>query len=289
MIVYKYFVDLLYFFVKFLQIKINYVIILKNLYFKLIYMSQATVNKDDDLIILSDEVTSNDDFNFDFLSNTSEEKTTDVIEFNSQVETKVDSSNDFNFDFTFDTNSDIAFDSTSLDSTAKSEVKEDILIEQPNDLSSITFEDTKATVDLFETPVVSDELSFDVAPEVLPLVSESEIVEETKAEIVENSNTALLWDRNDILNETIFRLEKRKEVISWVKWSKQDNVALLKEKIAELKSQVTLLEWEIKELEKEEVWIDVDISTIEKMKSVALDTVTERPRKHNLDNIKKTK
>ena len=289
MIVYKYFVDLLYFFVKFLQIKINYVIILKNLYFKLIYMSQATANKDDDLIILSDEVTSNDDFNFDFLSNTSEEKTTDVIEFNSQVETKVDSSNDFNFDFTFDTNSDIAFDSSSLDSTLKSEVKEDIVMEQPNDLSSITFEDTKATVDLFETPVVSDELSFDVAPEVLPLVSESEIVEETKAEIVENSNTALLWDRNDILNETIFRLEKRKEVISWVKWSKQDNVALLKEKIAELKSQVTLLEWEIKELEKEEVWIDVDISTIEKMKSVALDTVTERPRKHNLDNIKKTK
>lgn len=289
MIVYKYFVDLLYFFVKFLQIKINYVIILKNLYFKLIYMSQATANKDDDLIILSDEVTSNDDFNFDFLSNTSEEKTTDVIEFNSQVETKVDSSNDFNFDFTFDTSSDIAFDSTSLDSTLKSEVKEDIVIEQPNDLSSITFEDTKATVDLFETPVVSDELSFDVAPEVLPLVSESEIVEETKAEIVENSNTALLWDRNDILNETIFRLEKRKEVISWVKWSKQDNVALLKEKIAELKSQVSLLEWEIKELEKEEVWIDVDISTIEKMKSVALDTVTERPRKHNLDNIKKTK
>lgn len=289
MIVYKYFVDLLYFFVKFLQIKINYVIILKNLYFKLIYMSQATANKDDDLIILSDEVTSNDDFNFDFLSNTSEEKTTDVIEFNSQVETKVDSSNDFNFDFTFDTNSDIAFDSTSLDSTAKSEVKEDIVIEQPNDLSSITFEDTKATVDLFETPVVSDELSFDVAPEVLPLVSESEIVEETKAEIVENSNTALLWDRNDILNETIFRLEKRKEVISWVKWSKQDNVALLKEKIAELKSQVSLLEWEIKDLEREEVWIDVDISTIEKMKSVALDTVTERPRKHNLDNIKKTK
>ncbi len=289
MIVYKYFVDLLYFFVKFLQIKINYVIILKNLYFKLIYMSQATANKDDDLIILSDEVTSNDDFNFDFLSNTSEEKTTDVIEFNSQVETKVDSSNDFNFDFTFDTNSDIAFDSTSLDSTAKSEVKEDIVIEQPNDLSSITFEDTKATVDLFETPVVSDELSFDVAPEILPVVSESEIVEETKAEIVENSNTALLWDRNDILNETIFRLEKRKEVISWVKWSKQDNVALLKEKIAELKSQVSLLEWEIKELEKEEVWIDVDISTIEKMKSVALDAVTERPRKHNLDNIKKTK
>ncbi len=289
MIVYKYFVDLLYFFVKFLQIKINYVIILKNLYFKLIYMSQATANKDDDLIILSDEVTSNDDFNFDFLSNTSEEKTTDVIEFNSQVETKVDSSNDFNFDFTFDTNSDIAFDSTSLDSTAKSEVKEDIVIEQPNDLSSITFEDTKATVDLFETPVVSDELSFDVAPEVLPVVSESEIVEETKAEIVENSNTALLWDRNDILNETIFRLEKRKEVISWVKWSKEDNVALLKEKIAELKSQVSLLEWEIKELEKEEVWIDVDISTIEKMKSVALDLVTERPRKHNLDNIKKTK
>lgn len=289
MIVYKYFVDLLYFFVKFLQIKINYVIILKNLYFKLIYMSQATANKDDDLIILSDEVTSNDDFNFDFLSNTSEEKTTDVIEFNSQVETKVDSSNDFNFDFTFDTNSDIAFDSSSLDSTLKSEVKEDIVMEQPNDLSSITFEDTKATVDLFETPVVSDELSFDVAPEVLPLVSESEIVEETKAEIVENSNTALLWDRNDILNETIFRLEKRKEVISWVKWSKQDNVALLKEKIAELKSQVSLLEWEIKELEKEEVWIDVDISTIEKMKSVALDTITERPRKHNLDNIKKTK
>ena len=289
MIVYKYFVDLLYFFVKFLQIKINYVIILKNLYFKLIYMSQATANKDDDLIILSDEVTSNDDFNFDFLSNTSEEKTTDVIEFNSQVETKVDSSNDFNFDFTFDTNSDIAFDSSSLDSTLKSEVKEDIAMEQPNDLSSITFEDNKETVDLFETPVVSDELSFDVTPEVLPVASKSEIFEETKAEIVENSNTALLWDRNDILNETIFRLEKRKEVISWVKWSKQDNVALLKEKIAELKSQVLLLEWEIKELEKEEVWIDVDISTIEKMKSVALDLVTERPRKHNLDNIKKTK
>lgn len=289
MIVYKYFVDLLYFFVKFLQIKINYVIILKNLYFKLIYMSQATVNKDDDLIILSDEVTSNDDFNFDFLSNTSEEKTTDVIEFNSQPETKVDSSNDFNFDFTFDTNSDIAFNSTSLDSTAKSEIKEDISIEQPNDLSSITFEDTKTTVDLFETPVVSDELSFDVTPEVLPVASKSEIFEETKAEIVENSNTALLWDRNDILNETIFRLEKRKEVISWVKWTKQDNVTSLKEKITELKSQVSLLEWEIKELEREEVWIDVDISTIEKMKSVALDTVTERPRKHNLDNIKKTK
>ncbi len=82
-------------------------------------------------------------------------------------------------------------------------------------------------------------------------------------------------------------MQSRKWTISEVKNQRQTNVNLLTQQITKLQEQVAELEREIKDLEKEDSALDLDITSIEKMKSSILDITTDRPRKHNLSTIKK--
>jgi predicted nucleic acid-binding Zn-ribbon protein len=82
-------------------------------------------------------------------------------------------------------------------------------------------------------------------------------------------------------------MQSRKTSIAQTKSSKQSKVDDLNEQIKVLKNQVSDLEKEIKDIEKEDSALDLDITSIEKMKESVLEVSTDRPRKHNLSNIKK--
>ena len=293
-------------------------------------MTQATANKDEDLIILWEESSSTNDFNFDFLSSNDIQQSSDVLDFssnwevlttqNSNQESKTESNFDFVFDFnqSTDTSSqssqdlnitsdevwDFVFDSTSeiaenntetisLDSTISDIVLGETIQEDNLVFDNITQlkEEVKESINITEDNsinLVSDE------QEVAFIEPKTEAIEDISPVVDIISQDAkdqaiwLIWDRNDILSETISRLDQRKEVISGIKSSKQSKITDLKSQIDLLKKQVSNLDSEVKDLEKEEIWIDADISTIEKMKSLSSEN-NDRSRKHKLDNIKNTK
>jgi len=76
-----------------------------------------------------------------------------------------------------------------------------------------------------------------------------------------------LWSRNDILDETINKLEKRKTVIWEIRSDKKTNLTDLEAQIKKLQAEVKDIKWEISELDTEEEWINVDIDTINEMKN----------------------
>jgi septal ring factor EnvC (AmiA/AmiB activator) len=63
----------------------------------------------------------------------------------------------------------------------------------------------------------------------------------------------------------------------------------LKSEIKKLEEMVHQFNEEINSLDLEAKKIDKNISSIEKMKSEAVEIDIERPRQHNLNNIKKSK
>lgn len=322
--------DWLYFFVIFLQIKKNYAIIFLNLFINNLFMTQATANKDEDLIILWEESSSTNDFNFDFLSSNETQSSSDILDFSSNwemlttqnhnQESKTESNFDFVFDF--DQSTDIS-NQTTQDLSITSDEVWDFVFDSNSEISqnnteTISLDTTISNIVLDET-IQEDNLVFDNITQLkeevkesinitednsINLVSDEQEVAfiETKTEAIEDISPVvdiisqdakdqaigLIWDRNDILSETISRLDQRKEVISWIKSSKQSKITDLKSQIDLLKKQVSNLDTEVKDLEKEEVWIDADIATIEKMKSLSSET-NDRSRKHKLDNIKNTK
>lgn len=185
-------------------------------------MTTQTIEKNEDLIILNDETSTDNsilDFNIDNTNNVSNEET--VLSFDDEKK---------------DNNIDLFEDK-------KEEIWEDI---------------------------------FGVKEEV------KDLEENEKQEEVFIAQD--LWDRNDILDWTIKQLEQRKNIVWQVKQTKQSSVWELNEKIAKLKKEVEILRAEIKDLEKEEDSIDLDITSIEKMK---LNSLPDRQRQHNLGNIKK--
>lgn len=105
---------------------------------------------------------------------------------------------------------------------------------------------------------------------------------------IENTWNNLL-SRIDILDEAISKMKLRKNIILESKNNKQLTLDELNSKINELKKDVELFENQIIDLDKEDIAIDLDISSIEKMKNLTSDIQSDRQRKHNLDTIKKTK
>jgi len=129
------------------------------------------------------------------------------------------------------------------------------------------------------------------------------ILLDNKAQVFDNvewnvKDSAMSWivssnekigDRNEILSSTIEKLKQRKESVLQIKQSRQAKVDELNEQISKLKKDISNLQSEINDLQKEEDLIDLDISSIEKMKLNILEDSSEKWRKHNLGNIKKTK
>lgn len=278
-------------------------------------MTTQAIQKDEDLIILSDDSQADNsilDFNFDVneTANTTQEP---VISFGDDAKTEEVS---FNFDLWTETTVSPQVDNELVLSDTASETS------SSDDLFNLGSTEVTTTKSALTTETTTDDINFWFGEE---LSSDKETISDTESELVQNitsfhesngfeydnykketfddlewqsevvikndtsSLTEQLWDRNEILNGTIKKLEQRKEIVSQIKQTKQTNVDSLNEEIAKLKKQVSDLQTEIKDLEKEEWSIDLDISSIEKMKSNVLEISSDRPRKHNLDNIKKSK
>jgi len=96
-------------------------------------------------------------------------------------------------------------------------------------------------------------------------------------------------DRTSILDETIARMNERKENINTIKWGKSDEVAALEEEIQALKTTVASLKWEIAELEEEDKGIDDNIQTLENMKNLMATGKTTQALKQSVEEEKAAK
>ena len=219
---------------------------------------QAT--QDDDLIILNDSINIDNEFNFDLNIDTKKENDSYLIDFSidwldqKQTEVKDESSN-FNsigsLDFSFSNiwentnNNEIIFDEKTKNLTEK------------NDESDFDFLDANLVTkdNVTETSITNDNI------QIKEKLNNNEVVSFNQP--TENN----LWSRNDILDETINKLEKRKTVIWEIRSDKKTNLTDLEAQIKKLQAEVKDIKWEISELDTEEEWINVDIDTINEMKN----------------------
>lgn len=219
---------------------------------------QAT--QDDDLIILNDSINIDNEFNFDLNIDTKKENDSYLIDFSidwlDQKQTEVkDESSTFNsigsLDFSFSNiwentnNNEIIFDDKTKDLTEK------------NDESDFDFLDANLVTkdNVTETSITNDGI------QIKEELNNNEVVSFNQP--TENN----LWSRNDILDETINKLEKRKTVIWEIRSDKKTNLTDLEAQIKKLQAEVKDIKWEISELDTEEEWINVDIDTINEMKN----------------------
>lgn len=242
-------------------------------------MSNTTIQSDEDLIIIGDDTSSDTsliDFSFDALK--PESTTEPVMNLNTSV-------------------SQESFENTlSLTDTASSTMTDDIFnfdtSDSTSDIDLFGKTQTETLDTISDMNLFSDEV---VNTDDVGVISQVETTQapisfqEPNIEVIpsqEQQVTLSTFNRNDILQEAIGKMQSRKEVISGDKSIKQSKVDELNEQIKRLKKEVTDFESQIKELEKEDSALDLDIESIEKMKSAVLD-VSERTRVHNLDTIKK--
>lgn len=281
--------------------------------------------KDEDLIIISDDSSTDTsilDFNFNVNETSTNTTTEPVITFWDETSNAIaDTSLDLNFgtEIAAET-SEVSNDLVLSDTTNDISTTEDLF-----NLWSVEETNTENVVQTQDETQTSDEINFGFWEDIS--VAEATVNDEitTNNELVNNitsfqesnwfeyddykkedfddlewqaelsvtsqvgSLNEQLGDRNEILDWTIKKLKQRKEIVSQIKQSRQTNIDDLNEQIAKLKKEVSDLQSEIKDLEKEETSIELDIVSIEKMKANVLEISTDRPRKHNLDNIKKSK
>lgn len=265
-------------------------------------MTTTQTTTSEDLIIIWDDASDTSMMDFDFSSIETSNIQTSVTD--THQSSPQDEVFDFNFDIsdeTQDTQTSVIWD---LDSQTDLKVnEEESIIEIIDDeVSGETIEITEDEVNIWETSLNQETIDTDethnfsfvwTSQDTPTWLSMEEVVSETHqvhGEAIHTWSTppsdVSTFDRDTILDDTIAKMQSRKEVIWQTKGKKQSKVDQLNEDIKALKSQVSDLEKEIKELEKEDSAIDLDISTIEKMKQSVL-TPQERQRKPNLSNIKK--
>ncbi len=122
---------------------------------------------------------------------------------------------------------------------------------------------------LLETPFVSDELTTFNLPE-----PEQENVEE-------------IGDMNSILDSTIAKLQKRKSWIALTKTTKIDTITDLESQIKDLREQVSALKKDVDLLDNESMKIDINISSLEAMKLGQNIKVPAKTREHNIKRVAK--
>lgn len=249
-------------------------------------MTTVTQNEED-LIIIGDETDSDKSIiDFDFSQRdevTSPQESDFIIDFSDAEKNEVST------DFVLDT----AVSTTEENSEVIS-FSEDFFAPQEDKI-----EEPVAVLVQEENVWAVSEIDFWFAEEVQTenIVAQTEVGENVQAvnfEMPEEKTqveSAVIWavafDRNTILDEAIAKMQSRKWTIWQTKDQRQAQVDQLKEQMKKLQEQVSDLEKEIKDLEKEDSTLDLDITSIEKMKSSILEVATDRPRKHNLSNIKK--
>lgn len=245
---------------------------------------QAT--QDDDLIILSDSVTNEDEFNFD-IESTKVEDSNELIDFTisdetdskvEEVESKVETQEkeeDFSIDF--------SFWSQDWENSTEENVEDTLVVEENNQEDDLGFNfiwddmtdfennvEEKVQEEILENTESQDlELGFDLTNQ-----STQELETPVVLATSENTNQDNIADpkdnfsRNDILDDTISRLNQRKEVLNIIRDSKKTKLEDLNTQIKLLKEQVKNVEKEVWELNEEEEGIISDINTINDMKEL---------------------
>ncbi len=239
----------------------------------------ATQNNDD-LLIISDEVKSEDN-DFLFFDTPSEAKEETMISFDlPEIEAKTeDTAIDFGFSFDIptETKEKIAFEETttsasgldffnieehkeeaSLDFFSAEEIKEEKVDDIVSLESSIIEEEAKEEI-LDETPSFLMEEATEVESEAIIAMPELSME-------VTDKMSSVVGDLNSILDETISKLELRKTNLFALKDSKSINIEDLNKQIAELKAKVKDLESEVKSLESEDEQIVTNITALQSMK-----------------------
>lgn len=267
-----------------MQIKMRYVIIFMYLLFKTLYMSKP-VTKDEDLIILSEDTE---------VTDTLEELTLDLPE--SSADNEIISFWEEEVTLELDESSDV------------SPVEEEIVLSLDDEIAvteDVTTE--KATEERVETEEVASDFSFDLTTEETSLETTDENAEAANettdvdfggfdltaddSEVSASDNaltetvvaTAGVSSMNSILEETVAKLEARKEAIAGEKSGKTSKVADLKAEIAKLEEEVLSLEAEIEWLDEEASKITANIDGLQDMKLWNEDAVKE----HNSNRMKK--
>lgn len=94
-------------------------------------------------------------------------------------------------------------------------------------------------------------------------------------------------DMDSILDNTIEKLKKRQDWISWQKTSKQQVIDELEEKIKELREEVSTLKKEISDLDEENWKIELNVGHLEAMKAGKTPQITPKTRTHNSKKVLK--
>lgn len=264
----------------FLQIKMRYANIDMYLLFKTLCMSKQSTGEED-LIILSEDTQVHD---------TLEDLTLDIPE--SWVDSDIITFWEEEISLELD------------DALESSPVEEEIVLSLDEEVSEeMVVEETEEAKE--ETEQMTSDFSFDLTTD--ETVSEAiDIKEEVVAESADldfggfdltsddnvsdtspmvEAATAATWvaSMNSILEDTVAKLEARKEAIAGEKSGKTAKVAELKAEIKKLEEEVLSLEWEIEGLDEEATKISSNIDSLQDMKLGGEDIAKE----HNSNRVKK--
>lgn len=268
-------------------------------------MSTATATQNDDLIILSDNISStfweepviSQDFNDNNSIISFDTPNTDWVETNTPIvsgEANLKQEDNINLDLPIVNNELVsANEPVSTQIWEISNVQEPQLAQEEtttldNSISNLFWDIN------FETPatVVSDTTEVDQGEKKVDLFkNEADLVlkdEKTDLFGVSDETTdELMWDMNSILESTIKKLKKRQSWIAQQKSGKTTTINELEAKIKELREQVAYLKKEIVFLDDENIKIDINVWNLESMKIWKQTKIVNKTRAHNTKKLTK--
>lgn len=268
-------------------------------------MSTATATQNDDLIILSDNISStfweepiiSQDFNDNNSIISFDTPNTDWVETNIStvsVETNLKQDDNINLDLPIVNNEQVtANEPVSTQIWEISNVQEPQIVQEEtttldNSISNlfwdINFETPTAILkDVTETDKVEEKVDLFKNETDLGLKEESTNLFDKSEESTDES----IGDMNSILNSTIDKLKKRQAGIAWQKSIKSTTINELEWKIKELRDQVTYLKKEIVFLDEENIKIDINVWNLESMKIWKQTKIVNKTREHNTKKLTK--
>lgn len=264
-------------------------------------MSTATATQNDDLIILSDNISStfweepviSQDFNDNNSIISFDTPNIGWIETNTPIvsgETNLMKDDNINLDLPIINNELVSVPSQEWNTL---NVQESQLVQEEtttldNSISNLFWDIN------FETPatVVSDINKVEQVEEKVDLFkNEADLVlKDEKTDLFGTSDDTTdesMWDMNSILESTIKKLKSRQAWIAAQKSGKTTTINELEAKIKELREQVAYLKKEIVFLDDENIKIDINVWNLESMKIWKQTKVVNKTREHNTKKLTK--
>jgi len=252
---------------------------------------QATT--DEDLIILSEDTETENSFDDIKLDIPEESDNSEVITFGEEeVSTGLDQASDETASeeeivLTLDDESaEEKVEVTDVQEVVETETNSEVSAESDDELGldfSLDFDESAEEKTQEATEQVVEEKSTD-ASESLDLWSFDLTAsdDEVSSEVPIAEAVVVGGSMNSILEETVAKLQARKDAIAWEKSWKTAKVADLKAEIKKLEEEVVALEVEVEWLDHEAEKISLNMSSLEDMKLEEEESV----REHNYESVK---